>query len=59
MGNFNVKIYNSDLEVYEYNIKASSKAVARMRAMTMYRTICNRRFTVVRDVRISERKRGF
>ena len=59
MSDFSVKIYNSDLEVYEYNVKASSEAVARMRAMTMYRTACNRRFTVIRDVRISERKRGF
>lgn len=57
MANYNVKIYNSDLEIYEYNIKASSEAVARMRALTMYHTYCNRRFTFVRKIKITEKKR--
>ena len=58
MSQFNVKIYNSDLEVYEWNVNASSEAVARMRALTMYNHICTR-FTIVTKVKVSERKRGF
>lgn len=57
MANYNVKIYNSDLEIYEYNVKASSEAVARMRALTMYHTYCNRRFTFVQKIKITEKKR--
>ena len=58
MANYNVKIFNSDLEIYEYNVKASSEAVARMRALTMYNHICTR-FTIITKVKVSERKRGF
>ena len=59
MSQFNVKIFNSDLEIYEYNIKASSESVARMRALTMYHTYCNRRFTIIRQVKITEKKGRF
>ena len=58
MAQYTVKIYNNDCEVYEYNISASSEAVAKMRALTLYNNVCNR-FTMVTKVKVSERKRGF
>ena len=57
MSDFTVKIYNSDLEVREYNVSASSESVARMRALTMYNHYVSR-FTRITKIIIAPRKRG-
>ena len=57
MAKYDVKVYNDNLEVYEYTISASSESVARMRAMTMYRHVNS--YSMIRKVQIRERKRGF
>lgn len=57
MSDFTVKIYNSDLEVREYNVSASSESVARMRALTMYNHYVSR-FTRIIKITIAPRKRG-
>ena len=57
MSDFTVKIYNSDLEVREYNVSASSESVARMRALTMYNHYVSR-FTRITKITIAPRKRG-
>lgn len=57
MSDFTVKIYNSDLEVCEYNISASSESVARMRALTMYNQYASR-FTMITKITIAPKKRG-
>lgn len=58
MSQFTVKIYNSDLEVREYSISASSESVARMRALTMYRHYTPS-YTMITKVTVIPRKRGF
>lgn len=57
MSDFTVKIYNSDLEVCEYNVSASSESVARMRALTMYNHYASC-FTRIIKIIIAPRKRG-
>lgn len=60
MANYIVKIYNNNCEVYEYRVTASSEAVARMRAMTMYNHVTDDiRYNMVTKVKIIEREKGF